>query len=106
MEDCFFCKIVKGENPSKRQFEDESVLVIEDVNPKAPIHLLIIPKIHVSDLTQDTNNYWSKIGEVAKHLAKEKGLKGFRLVHNAGTSAGVPHMHVHLLGDVAATREV
>jgi len=104
MKQCVFCKIVKGEIPAKIEFEDEKILVIHDINPKAPLHLLIIPKKHIKDLTTDNEGYWNKIGEVIKMLLKVKELKGVRLVHNIGISAEVPHMHFHFLENVAATR--
>lgn len=106
MDDCVFCKIVRAEIPSKKEFESESFIVIEDINPKAPVHLLIIPKKHTQDITTSEDDIWIDIAKIVKELAKKKGLRGFRLVHNAGEAAVVQHMHVHFLGEVRADREV
>ena len=106
MEDCVFCKIVKGEIPSQKVFETDSFLVIKDINPKAPVHLLIIPKVHVRDIIGVDETTWSDIKKVALSIVRKKRLKSFRLVHNAGDAALVPHMHVHLLGEIDAEREL
>lgn len=106
MENCVFCKIIKGEIPAQIEKETEDLLAFEDINPKAPIHLLIVPKKHIQDITQDKEGIWLAIGQLAVEIAKEKNLAGFRLVHNAGQAAMVPHFHVHLLGQVSADREI
>lgn len=106
MADCIFCKIIKGEISTDFEKETENLVVFKDINPKAPIHLLIVPKKHTQDITFAEDNLWEEMGKMAIELAKEKQLKGFRLVHNAGDAAMVPHMHVHFLGQVSADREV
>ncbi len=106
MQDCIFCKIIKGEIPSRVEKETANLLAIHDTNPKAPIHLLIIPKKHINDLREDNGVNWAAIGKLAVKIAKEKGLSGFRLVHNAGDAAVVKHMHVHFLAGVTKDREV
>ncbi|MBI2066051.1 HIT domain-containing protein, partial [Candidatus Woesebacteria bacterium] len=70
------------------------------------IHLLLTPRKHYRDITEADGQIWSKIREVALQIAKEKNLRGFRLVHNAGDAAAVAHMHVHFLGEVSKDREV
>ena len=103
MNDCLFCKIVKGEIPSTKKYEDETVYVFEDIAPTAPVHYLVIPKAHISKLDEiDTSNsaVISHIYEVIAKIAKDKGLDdGFRVVSNCGESAGqsVFHIHFHLL---------
>ena len=103
MEDCLFCKIIKGEIPSKKVFEDDIVYVFEDINPVAPIHYLIIPKEHISgamDINSENSQVVAHVFEVVAKLAKDLGLKdGFRVVNNCGESAGqtVFHMHFHFL---------
>lgn len=103
MEDCLFCKIIAGEIPSKKIYEDEQVYVFEDIAPTAPIHYLLIPKQHISKLTEVTeenSGVISHIYEVIAKLAKDLDLKdGFRVVSNCGESAGqsVFHIHFHLL---------
>ncbi|MBR1422124.1 MAG: histidine triad nucleotide-binding protein [Ruminococcus sp.] len=103
MNDCLFCKIIKGEIPSKKIYEDETVYVFEDINPTAPIHYLVIPKEHISKLDEvnETNSaVISHIYEVIAKLSEETDIKGgFRVVSNCGESAGqsVFHIHFHML---------
>ena len=106
MQDCIFCKIVKRQLPSEIEKETENLLVFKDINPAAPIHFLIVPKKHLKDITEDSGLNWAAIGKLATSLAKEKGLNGFRLVHNAGSAAAVAHMHVHFLGEVSKDRKI
>ena len=102
--DCLFCKIVAGDIPAKKAYEDEQVLAFYDIDPQAPVHVLIIPKTHIQSAAQiDAQNSGivAHIFEVAAKLAEELGLKdGFRVVTNCGDSAGqsVKHLHFHLLG--------
>ena len=102
--DCIFCKIVNGEIPSNKAYEDDKVLAFYDLEPQAPVHILIIPKEHIasaSDITAENSSVISHVFEVAAIIAKEKGLdNGFRIVNNCGDSAGqtVKHIHFHLMG--------
>lgn len=102
--DCIFCKIVSGDIPSNKVYEDDQVLAFHDLDPKAPVHILIIPKQHIKSAAEidDSNScVVAHIFEVAAKLAKDQKLdNGFRIVTNAGVSAGqtVPHLHYHLLG--------
>jgi len=100
---CLFCKIVQKEIPSKMVYEDDEVLAFEDVRPQAPVHILVIPKAHFTDLLcLDRTERMSPIFSVVTKLAKEKGIDktGFRTVINTGREGGqtVFHLHVHLLG--------
>lgn len=102
---CIFCQIVAGEIPSDIVYQDEEVIVFPDINPKAPTHLLIIPKKHIPSLAHLTEAESPLIGHmvnIAKRLAKEKGMseRGYRLVVNCGEEAGqiVDHLHLHLIG--------
>lgn len=103
MNDCLFCKIVNGEVPSKKVYEDELVYVFEDIAPTAPVHYLVIPKEHISgasEITSENSAIVARIFEVIAKLAKDHDLKdGFRIVNNCGEMAGqtVFHMHFHLL---------
>ncbi len=104
MENCLFCKIIRNEIPSKKVFEDEQLLVIEDIAPKAPLHLLFIPKRHFVNCLDMTVQDEAVIGYVfrkASELARQKGMAdaGFRLVQNNGAGSGqsVFHIHFHLL---------
>ncbi len=107
---CIFCKIIDGEIPSKKIYEDEHVMAFHDVNPVAPVHALIIPKKHigkVSELDDADEQLMGKLITTAKKVAEELELseKGFRLVFNNGKSANqtVFHIHLHLLGGRAMT---
>ncbi len=104
MEDCVFCKIIKGEIPSEKVYEDEDILAFKDINPAAPIHVLIIPKKHIATLmevTQEDSELMAKILQTAQKVAKIMGIeeKGFRLIANCGPDSGqeVMHIHFHLL---------
>ena len=102
--DCLFCKIAAGEIPSKKVYEDEQVYAFYDIEPQAPVHVLLIPKTHIAsaaEITADNSAVVAHIFEVAAQIAKELGLDdGFRIVSNCGDSAGqtVKHLHFHLMG--------
>lgn len=102
--DCIFCKIANGEIPSTKVYEDEKILAFKDLDPQAPVHILVIPKEHIRwayDITEDNSGVIAHIFEKIPVIAKENGLKdGFRIVNNCGESAGqsVHHIHFHLLG--------
>ncbi|MBO5858473.1 MAG: histidine triad nucleotide-binding protein [Clostridia bacterium] len=102
--DCIFCKIISGEIPSNKAYEDDKVLAFYDLEPQAPVHILIVPKEHIAcaaDITSENSAVIAHIFEVAAIIAKEKGLDdGFRIVNNCGDRAGqtVKHIHFHLMG--------
>jgi len=103
--DCIFCQIVGGEVPSKILYQDEEVVVFPDINPKAPTHLLIVPKRHIPSLAHLSEADLPLVANmvaVANRVAKEGGIseRGYRLVINCGAEGGqlVPHLHMHLLG--------
>ena len=104
MDSCIFCRIIRGEIPSRIVFEDERILVIEDITPQAPLHLLLLPKQHVVncvDLSEQDDGVIGYIFRMAGEIAQQKGYgeSGFRLVQNNGAGAGqsVSHLHVHLM---------
>lgn len=103
MSDCLFCKIIKGEIPSAKVYEDETVYAFKDIAPIAPVHILVIPKEHISkleDVNETNSAVISHIFEVAAKIAKDMGLtNGYRVVSNCGEDAGqtVFHIHFHLL---------
>lgn len=104
MEDCVFCKIIKGEIPSEKVYEDEEVIAFKDIQPAAPIHLLVIPKKHIENLLQvkEEDNYLiGKIYKVINKIAKDINIEqdGFRVIVNCGKDAGqeVMHLHFHML---------
>ena len=102
--DCIFCKIAAGEIPAKKAYEDESVVAFYDLEPQAPVHILIIPKEHIAscaEITAENSSVVAHIFEVAAKLGKELGLdNGYRIVNNCGADGGqtVHHLHFHFMG--------
>lgn len=104
MMDCLFCKIVSGDIPSKKLYEDDKILAFYDISPQAPIHFLVIPKKHIEScaaLTQENSDIVADIFAKISDITKKLGLNdGYRVVTNCGESAGqtVLHLHFHVLG--------
>lgn len=104
MNDCLFCKIIAGEIPSTKVFEDDQILAFRDINPMAPTHILVIPKQHiggVDEITPENSAVVDHIFEMIAVIAKEEGLTGgYRVVSNIGEDGGqtVRHLHFHILG--------
>ena len=101
--DCIFCKIAAGEIPSKKVYEDDRVLAFYDIQPVAPVHILVIPKAHLSgcgDITPENSAVIAHIFEVIAKITTEQGLTDYRVVTNNGEWAGqsVFHLHFHILG--------
>ena len=105
MEDCLFCKIVKGEIPCNKVYEDEEIFAFYDINPAAPIHILVIPKKHIASLAhleKEDEAIVGRIYGVINQIAEEKGFKqdGYRVIVNCGKNGGqeIMHLHFHILG--------
>lgn len=104
MEDCVFCKIIKGDIASKKEFENEDVLAFHDINPQAPVHILVIPKKHIARLAAAVPEDIPLLGQcqiVAEEMAKKLGIgDAFRVSTSSGAGAGqeVFHLHYHLMG--------
>lgn len=105
MDDCIFCRIAKGDIPSDLLYEDEQIVAFADINPRAPVHILIIPKQHLSALAELMPEHEPLLGRmcvVAARLAEQAGIaeSGYRLLSNCGKNSGqeVAHLHFHLLG--------
>jgi len=104
MADCLFCKIIAGEIPSAKVYEDELVYAFRDIAPQAPTHILVIPKAHIEScngITAENSAVVAHIFEVIPQIAREEGLEnGYRVVSNCGADAGqtVHHLHFHILG--------
>ena len=104
MSDCLYCKIVAGDIPSTKVYEDETVLAFRDIAPQAPCHVLVIPKAHIADvngITAENSAIVAHIFQVIPQIAKAEGLEnGYRVVSNCGADAGqtVQHLHFHILG--------
>lgn len=103
-ENCIFCKIVAGQIPCRKLYEDDDVLVFHDIHPVAPVHFMLIPKVHVASLDDCDERHRDILGKIlilAPRLAREQGLAdGFRTVINTGKGGGqeVFHLHVHVIG--------
>ena len=112
MENCLFCKIVKGDIPSTKVYEDELVLAFRDIAPMAPTHILVIPKAHiasVAEVTEENVSVVAHIFTVIPKIAAEEGLEnGYRVVSNCGSDAGqtVHHLHFHILGGKQLSTEM
>lgn len=109
MDACVFCKIVSGEIPSKKIYEDEEVLAFEDLNPVAPVHVLVVPKEHYPNLIEMSGDplgreLLSKVHGALPAIVRACGLdqQGFRLINNCGEDAGqtIMHVHFHLIGGI------
>ena len=103
MSDCLFCKIIAGDIPSKKVYEDDLCYAFYDIDPQAPTHFLVIPKEHIGSCGEITAENASVVGhifEVISKVAKDLGIDSFRVVSNCGESAGqsVHHLHLHLIG--------
>ncbi len=105
MTDCLFCRIVAGEVPAERVYDDDLVIAVRDINPQAPVHLLILPRRHlasISEIAQADPLLMHRIGVAAATLAAQEGIadRGYRLLTNTGQDGGqaVAHLHFHLLG--------
>ena len=112
MTDCIFCKIIAGDIPSNRVYEDDLVYAFRDINPQAPTHILVVPKTHIADLNgihAQNSNLVAHIFTVIPQIAQAEGLtNGYRVVSNCGNDAGqtVLHLHFHILGGKALSLEM
>ena len=102
-DNCLFCKIIKGEIPSDKLYEDKDIFAFRDIAPQAPVHFLVIPKKHISGpgtVTHEDEQVMGKLLRVADEIAKNEGIEQYRLVFNNGEAAGqtVFHVHMHVLG--------
>lgn len=108
MSDCIFCKIARGEIPSKKLYEDDEVIAFHDIRPIAPVHFLLMPRLHVESLNECSEVHAALLAKMlllSSRLAKEQGLgTGFRTMINTGTGGGqeVFHLHFHIFGGSAA----
>ena len=106
MSDCLFCKIAAGEIPSTKVFENDAVLAFRDINPQAPVHILVIPKAHIAsaaDITAENAGAVAECFKAISEIAKQENLTdGFRVISNVGEDAGqtVKHLHFHILAGV------
>lgn len=102
MTDCIFCKIINGDFNTEFVYENDYVVVFKDINPKAPIHLLVVPKVHVESLNElEDKELMGELLQAVKDVTKKIGLKSYKTLINTGKEAGqeVFHLHVHVLGN-------
>ncbi len=104
MSDCLFCKIIAGEIPSTKVYEDEKVYAFRDINPQAPVHVIVVPKMHIAsanEITEENADCVAACLQAMPKIAKAEGLEdGYRIINNCGAAAGqtVMHLHFHLVG--------
>lgn len=104
MEDCLFCKIISGDIPSEKVYENEFVYAFKDINPQVPFHVLVVPKTHIksaADISAENSLSVASCFEAISEVARENGLEnGFRVISNSGADGGqtVMHLHFHILG--------
>ena len=100
--DCLFCRILAGEIPSQKVYEDDNVYAFRDINPQAPVHVLIIPKKHMANVLECDSQTWTQLLQAVRTIAAQEGVAedGFRIISNCGDNGcqSVHHLHVHLLG--------
>ncbi|MEN9657428.1 MAG: hypothetical protein RL571_893 [Pseudomonadota bacterium] len=112
MSDCLFCKIAAGEIPAKKIFEDDDVIAFHDIHPIAPVHFLVVPKVHVDSLAHATAEHQAVLGKMlllTAILAKEQGLgDGYRTIINTGHGGGQTffHLHMHVIGGKPLTTNI
>ena len=104
MDNCIFCKIIKGDIPSKKVYDDDLCYAFRDINPQAPTHILVVPKTHIAsfaEFDESTEALAGHMSTVIAKIARDEGLTGgYRVISNCGPDAGqtVPHLHFHILG--------
>jgi histidine triad (HIT) family protein len=111
-QDCLFCRIINGEIPSDKVYEDEHVFAFRDINPQAPVHILVVPKKHICcarGINENNSHDVAKCWEAIAKIAKAEGLmNGFRVINNCGEDGGqtVMHLHFHLIGGVKLSEKI
>ncbi len=109
MDNCIFCKIANKEIPKEFTYEDDDIVVFPDISPVKPIHLLVIPKKHVSELVAvDSPELFQKLFTVVQKMIKKEGLedKGYRIVINGGGAQIIDHLHIHVMGPITKTAKL
>lgn len=102
---CLFCEIIAGNIPSTKVYEDDTILAFKDIAPVAPVHIIVVPKIHIesaNDVTSENSKYVAAIFEKIPEIAKSQGIDSYRIINNCGEDAGqtVKHLHFHIIGGV------
>ncbi|MBI5620446.1 HIT domain-containing protein [Candidatus Gottesmanbacteria bacterium] len=106
MNDCIFCQVVSGRLPSKPIYQDDEVIVIPDLHSQAPVHLLVIPKTHISQFTEASDEILTKMNTIIKQIIQDQQISSYRLVVNGTGAAVIDHLHVHILGKIDKFRSL
>ena len=108
--DCLFCKIIAGESPGSKVYEDDKVYAFRDINPQAPVHVLIVPKKHMDNILECDGETAAALTDAIRIIAKQEGVaeSGFRIISNCGHDGAqsVNHLHVHLIGGKALSEKM
>lgn len=108
---CVFCEIIAGNIPSTKVYEDDMILAFKDINPVAPVHVIVVPKEHIesaNDVNGENSKYVAHIFENMPEIAKSQGISSYRIINNCGEDAGqtVKHLHFHLIGGVSLGEKI
>lgn len=106
MDSCIFCEITSGAVQSQKLYETEELIVINDINPQAPVHLLVIPKQHVKEFIDLPTTLMHNVFEMAKQVIEEQHIDSYRLINNGKNAAVIDHFHLHILGKVDKFRSL
>lgn len=106
MSDCIFCQIAQGSIPSSFVYQDDDFIVIRDIHPAAPVHLLVIPREHVTGFIEANDTLLVSLMTLVKKIIKQEKITNYRLVNNGGGAALIEHLHVHVMGAVDKHREL
>lgn len=106
MKDCIFCKVIARELPSKPVYEDDKVMVIPDIYPQAPKHFLVLPKEHIKEFIDASDELLLYITKITKQIIAKENIVNYRLVNNGKGAALIDHLHIHILGGVDAKRKL
>ncbi|MBI5449418.1 HIT domain-containing protein [Candidatus Gottesmanbacteria bacterium] len=106
MSDCIFCQVISGTLPSKPVFRDGDVIVIPDISPQAPVHLLVIPKKHVAEFIDADSGLLAKMAATVQKMITDQHIVNYRIVSNGKGAAVIDHLHIHILGNVDKFRKL
>lgn len=106
MDNCIFCQIVAGKIPGNFVFQDEAFMVIRDIHPQAPIHLLVIPKKHIAEFIDADDGTTARMVKLAREMIKREKITSYRLVNNGKGAAVIDHLHLHILGKIDKLRSL
>jgi histidine triad (HIT) family protein len=106
MEDCIFCKVIAGELPSTKLYEDTDIIVIKNIHPEAPVHWLVISKKHIPELLEVPDELIGKMMTVVKKIIREQGIEKYRIVINGKGAVLIDHVHIHVLGKIDKFRSL